>query len=97
MIRAQTVIGGMLLVLAFSINYCLETGDWPHIIPSSGNAWRFLFLSLCVHCFVAWVRFWKLIPIPILCMSLVPSATSCPRSQPVVDLLDLFLWALFPF
>lgn len=45
MIGTQTVIGGMLLGLAFSITYCLETGDRPHIVPSSGNGWHVLFLS----------------------------------------------------
>lgn len=100
MTGTQAVIGEKLLKMGFSVNHFMGTGDchWPHIIPGSGNGWRFLLHSLCVNCFVGWVRPWKLIPIPILCISLVPRATSCARSQPVVGLIcfcGVFLFLFF--
>lgn len=77
--RTQIVPGGQLLVVRVSVKDCLGTGDWPRIIPGFGNGWHFLFLSLCVQRFDGWVRSWKLVPSPTLCMSLVPNVTSCPR------------------
>lgn len=85
--RTQIVPGGQLLVVRVGVKDFLGTGVWQRIILGFGNGWHFPFSSLCVQCFDGWVRSWRLVPSPLLCMSLVPNVTSCPRPQPVVDLV----------
>lgn len=94
--RTRIVPEGQLLVVRVGVKDFLGTGEWLHIILGFGNGWHFLFSSLCVQCFDGWVRSWRLILSPLLCMSLVPNVTSCPSPQPVVDLVCFCGFCLHP-